>query len=351
MARLGATGFLPRPFQFVLIPIGGCQLFSGDDQGLEALGRVIAYWRDALDALPNRAAVTRRLARRAHAYGPELSWANELLERRLVRRLIQAVRTFNALQPNRLPICFDAGTREGPFNKYGAGPSSLLTMRAVFPDGLSELTWLEAEWLCQLVATRVADRDRARAAAPRVEGPDRVAKAPIRIRHSRGRDQALDRPLGGVGDALEQADVGVQQGVGQAGRETTGAIGDAGDHAVGSDRRAHDEVARQLPWRHLLPRRGPALASGAPRPFDVGEERDREQLVVALERAGTEGIDRLGERIVLVLLGGAHDLRGGPQRVRESLGGVDPKRQDEEDSRASRSSAGPRARRGPPSRW
>ena len=134
-AWLGATGFLPRPFQFVLIPIGGCQLFSGDEQGLEALGRVIAYWRDALDGLPDRAAVTRRLARRAHAYGAELSWANELLEQRLVRRLIRAVRTFNALQPNRLPICFDAGTREGPFNKYGAGPSSLLRMRAVFQTG------------------------------------------------------------------------------------------------------------------------------------------------------------------------------------------------------------------------
>jgi hypothetical protein len=154
---LGAAGFLPRPFRFVLIPIGGCQLFSGDDQGREALGRLVACWRDALDSLADRTTVTSLLTHRAHAYGPELAWANGLLDEGLLRRLTAEVRIFNSLQANRLPICYDAEARNGAFNKYGAGPDSLLEMQAVFPEDLSELTWLEAEWLCQVVATRVAD--------------------------------------------------------------------------------------------------------------------------------------------------------------------------------------------------
>jgi hypothetical protein len=154
-------GFLPRPFRFVLVPIGCCQLFGTSSTRL--LGDIIERWRGAVASLPNRHAVLDLLANRTRPFGAGFRRATEELGDRFLAWLRDAILGVNNADANRLPACYDSAENE-TFNKYGIGSASLLQLTPTFTPSFSSLTWLEGEWLIHVLAFLLKDHDELRGA-------------------------------------------------------------------------------------------------------------------------------------------------------------------------------------------
>ncbi|HKH47514.1 MAG TPA: hypothetical protein VKM72_22885 [Thermoanaerobaculia bacterium] len=127
---LGQEGSLPSGAELRMIPTLACQLFATCPASLGSLEALIACWREGLRDLdpPFLAELARLLA------------------------------DFNAIDPNRLPIAYLADARHPSYNKYGISQRSLRSVRPLFPAGLSDLTWGEAELLVRTLARLAIDR-------------------------------------------------------------------------------------------------------------------------------------------------------------------------------------------------
>jgi hypothetical protein len=148
---LARTGFLPRDFRFVLVPIGCCQLFATCSTPI--LSEIIERWRATIDSLAHRRPVLQLLASRSSPFGPEFQRAMRELDDDFLDWLRTEVHRFNQLDTNRLPVCYDgANTYTETFNKYGIGPDGLLEATPTFPPSFGELSWIEGEWLIQVLA-------------------------------------------------------------------------------------------------------------------------------------------------------------------------------------------------------
>jgi hypothetical protein len=158
---LARDGFLPQPFRFVLVPIGCCQLFS--TSAASPLDDIVERWRQIVASLPERRAILDLLASRAHPFGPELARATRELDHRFLGWLRAEMVRFAEHDVNRLPVCYDAAASDSAtFNKYGIGSCSLLQVTPRFSPSLASLTWVEANWLTQVLALLLADYDELR---------------------------------------------------------------------------------------------------------------------------------------------------------------------------------------------
>lgn len=156
--HLSSSGFLPRPFRFVLVPIGCCQLFATFSSSL--LGEIIERWRGSVASLPHRNAVLDLLATRTQPFEVKFQRATREVDDRFLAWLRSEIIRFNERDPNRLPISYDGATTvPETFNKYGMGGLSLLRMTPNFPQSFYSLTWLESEWLTHVLAFLFADHN------------------------------------------------------------------------------------------------------------------------------------------------------------------------------------------------
>lgn len=154
---LARGGFLPRNFRFALVPIGCCQLFATSSTSI--LSEIIERWRATLDSLASRRAVLQQLASRSSPFGPELRRAMKALDGRFLDWLRTEVGRFNQRDANRLPVCYDSAITNTKFNKYGIGPHALLEAAPTFPPSFGALSWIEGEWLIQVLALLFQNQD------------------------------------------------------------------------------------------------------------------------------------------------------------------------------------------------
>jgi hypothetical protein len=155
--ELEDSGFLAGNADLRIIPTYSCQLFATRAESLPVLEDLISCWRKWLSC--NRERANRYLA--AFEGTDDPGKVVEELFREIdpiyLARMGRLLAEFNALDPNRLPIAYLAGSEHPTYNKYGMSQQSLHGSTPRFPANFTEMTWGEAELLVKMLALLVSD--------------------------------------------------------------------------------------------------------------------------------------------------------------------------------------------------
>jgi hypothetical protein len=156
---LEEEGFLPPGAALCMIPTFASQLFATQPAALERLEELIACWRAGIRC--QREPVTRALDALERPSDPIQVFDDLVrdLDRPFLTQLARLLDDFNASDPHHLPIAYLPSMRPPSYNKHGIAQRNLLSLRPLFPGGLTELTWGEAELLVRTLARLVDRRD------------------------------------------------------------------------------------------------------------------------------------------------------------------------------------------------
>ena len=156
--ELANEGFLPGQSDLRMIPTHSCQLFATRADSLLILEDLISCWREWLRR--HRALADRYLTvlERNAAPGEVVEELFREIDPLTVAELGRLLAEFNALDSNRLPIAYLAGSQHPTYNKYGTAQRSLRGKRPRLPSGFTAMTWGEADLLAKTLARLVIDQ-------------------------------------------------------------------------------------------------------------------------------------------------------------------------------------------------
>jgi len=154
---LADCGFLPRSARLHLIPTFGCQFFASSPDSLIRLENLLEIWQQVLRH--SRTDVRNAVSILGHTTRPlaiAQSFANGL-PTAVTERLRNELKSFNELDPCRLPIAHSVALDHPTYNKYGLSQQHFVGVRPYFPTRFAELTWGDVELLTKTMAYLVQE--------------------------------------------------------------------------------------------------------------------------------------------------------------------------------------------------
>jgi hypothetical protein len=154
---LARLGYLPPALRIRLIPTFSAQLFATRQESLVVLEELLEAWQALLAACPETPLLLERLASEPLPR-PIAQQLCRALDGRATAELVRRVDLFNALDRHQLPIANVANCEHSTYNKYGMAQRHLLDAPPLFPEGLLDRPWGEAELLIKVLAELLIDR-------------------------------------------------------------------------------------------------------------------------------------------------------------------------------------------------